>query len=224
MVMRAWSTSNASRVCYGDISNVSNDAWGIFLERRWRSSSERLFMNFFLYLKCFFTTGESPVTVILKSSKLNVHVDGVIQWRASIWARTRGQVLYFLLTNLVGNIFIPSVRQKNVSGEHKKRVPHLTITNHKSQNLRLWHTNTIEIWECSIVPYEFLSSTPQPNREFFSRTSFQSRCVSLMKIANDHVGTIHWNVRIALQFSYQFAIFISVCNFHISLQFSLFGV
>ena len=33
-----------------------------------------------------------------------------------------------------------------------------------------------------------------------------------MKIANVHVGTIHQNVRIALQFSYQFAIFISVCN------------
>jgi hypothetical protein len=59
-----------------------------------------------------------------------------------------------------------------------------------------------------------------------------------MKIANIHVGTIHQNMRIALQFSYQFAIFISVCfvsvcnshisvyssyvdicNFHMSLQF-----
>jgi hypothetical protein len=75
-----------------------------------------------------------------------------------------------------------------------------------------------------IVPYEFLSSTTQSNREILSRTSFQSRCVSHMKIANVHVGTIHRNVRIALQFSYQFAIFISVCNFHISLQFSRFGV
>jgi hypothetical protein len=45
-----------------------------------------------------------------------------------------------------------------------------------------------------------------------------------LKIANVHVGTIHQNVRIALQFSYWFAIFISVSNFHISLQFSLFGV
>ncbi len=48
-----------------------------------------------------------------------------------------------------------------------------------------------------------------------------------MKIANVHVGTLHQNVRIgnwALQFSYQNAIFISVCNFHISLQFSRFCV
>jgi hypothetical protein len=44
-----------------------------------------------------------------------------------------------------------------------------------------------------------------------------------MKIANVQVGTIHQNVIIALQFSYWFAIFISVYNFHISLQFSLFG-
>ncbi len=49
-------------------------------------------------------------------------------------------------------------------------------------------------------------------------------CMSHMKIANVHVGTIHRNVRIALQFSYQFAIFISVFNFCISLQFSRFGV
>ena len=63
-----------------------------------------------------------------------------------------------------------------------------------------------------------------PTEKFFSRTSFQSCCVSNIKISNVYVGTIHQNVRIALQFSYQFAIFISVCNFHISLQFSLFGV
>jgi hypothetical protein len=58
--------------------------------------------------------------------------------------------------------------------------------------------------------------------------------VSHMKIANVHVGTKYQHVRIALQFSYQFAIFISVfnshilvyssyvdvCNFHMSLQFS----
>ena len=65
-----------------------------------------------------------------------------------------------------------------------------------------------------IAPCEFLSSTMQSNREILSRTSFQFRCVSHMKIANVHVGTIHQNVRIALQFSYQFAIFISVCNSH----------
>jgi hypothetical protein len=55
-----------------------------------------------------------------------------------------------------------------------------------------------------------------------------------MIIPNVHTGTIHQNVRSTLQFSYQFAIFISVCNshvlvyssyvvvcnFHMSLQFS----
>ena len=73
-----------------------------------------------------------------------------------------------------------------------------------------------DLWKVlrEIVPYEFLSSTLQSNQEILSRTSFQYRCVSHMKIANVHVGTIHQNVRIALQFSYQFAIFISVCNSH----------
>jgi hypothetical protein len=84
MVMRDWSTLEASRVRHGDISNVSNEARGIFLERRRRSSSERLFRNFFLYLECFLATGEHPVKVILKSSNLNVHKDGVIQWGASV--------------------------------------------------------------------------------------------------------------------------------------------
>jgi hypothetical protein len=82
MVMRTSSSSDASRVHHGDISNVSNDTRGIFLDRRRRSSSES--RNFFLNLECFFTLGESPVTVILKSNNLNVHEDGVIQWGASI--------------------------------------------------------------------------------------------------------------------------------------------
>jgi len=73
MMMRDWSTSEASRLHHGDISNVSED-------------DERLFRNFYLYLECFFTKGESPVTVILKSSNLNVHEDGVIQWGASVRA------------------------------------------------------------------------------------------------------------------------------------------
>jgi hypothetical protein len=84
MVMRDWSTSEASKLRHGDISKVSNEAQGIYLERRRRSSSERLFRNFFLYLECFFTMGESPDTVILKSSNLNVHEDGVIQWGGSV--------------------------------------------------------------------------------------------------------------------------------------------
>ena len=75
-----------------------------------------------------------------------------------------------------------------------------------------------------ILPYEFFSSTPQSNREINFRNKFSIPLCPHMKIANVHVGTIDRNVRIALQFSYRFAIFISVCNFHISLQFSLFGV
>ena len=42
----------------------------------------------------------------------------------------------------------------------QKCVPHLTVTNHKSQNLQLRHTNTNEIWECStdslMAPQVFL--------------------------------------------------------------------
>jgi hypothetical protein len=72
---------------------------------------------------------------------------------------------------------------------------------------------------------EFLSSIPQLNGNILSISEqVFIPAVSHMKIANVHVGTIHQNVRIALQFSYQFAIFISVCNFHINLQFSRFGV
>jgi hypothetical protein len=72
---------------------------------------------------------------------------------------------------------------------------------------------------------EFSSSTLQLNRNILSVSEqVFIPTVSLMKIANVHVGTIDQNMRIALQFSYQFAIFISVCNFHISLHFSHFGV
>ncbi len=72
---------------------------------------------------------------------------------------------------------------------------------------------------------EFLSSTPQSNGNILSVSEqVFIPAVSHTKIANVHVGTIHQKVRIALQFSYQFAIFISVCNFHISLSFSHFGV
>ncbi len=84
MVMRDWSTLESSRVRQGDRSNDTKETWEIFLERRRCSSSERLFMNFFLYLECFFTAGESPVTVILKRSNLNVHEEGVITWGASV--------------------------------------------------------------------------------------------------------------------------------------------
>ena len=90
MVMRDWSMLEASRVRHGDISNVSNEARGIFLERRRRSSSERLFRNFFLYLECFLATGEPPVKVIRKSSNLNVHNDGVMQWGARAYEHALG--------------------------------------------------------------------------------------------------------------------------------------
>ncbi len=87
----------------------------------------------------------------------------------------------------------------------------------------------IKIWiveefarDCFVV---FLSFTPQSNQNILSiPEQFFIPAVSHMKIANVHIGNIHQNVRIALQFSYQFAIFISVCIFHISLQFSHFGV
>jgi hypothetical protein len=72
---------------------------------------------------------------------------------------------------------------------------------------------------------EFSLSTPQSNGNILSVSEqVFVPAVSHKKIANVHVGTIHQNMRIALQFSYQFAIFISVCNFHISLQLSHFGV
>jgi hypothetical protein len=65
-----------------------------------------------------------------------------------------------------------------------------------------------------LFPWVFWHPRSNPTEKFISGTSFQSCCVSHMKIANVHVGTIHQNVRIALQFSYWFAIFISVCNSH----------
>ena len=78
---------------------------------------------------------------------------------------------------------------------------------------------SIKIWivegfarDCSL--WVFCHPRRNPTEKFISGTSFQSRCVSHMKIANVHIGTIHQNMRIALQFSYWFAIFISVCNPH----------
>ncbi len=71
---------------------------------------------------------------------------------------------------------------------------------------------------------EFSSSTPQSNGNILSvLEQVFIPAVSHMKIANVHVGTIYQNMRIAffnshfsLQFSYQFAIFISVCKSHVS--------
>jgi hypothetical protein len=71
--------SEASRLRHGDAVNVSNEAQGIFLEQRRRSSLERLFRNSFLCLECF-TMGESPVAVTLTSSNLNANEDGVIRF------------------------------------------------------------------------------------------------------------------------------------------------
>jgi hypothetical protein len=88
---------------------------------------------------------------------------------------------------------------------------------------------------------EILSSTPQLNGNILSVSEqVFIPAVSHMKIANVYIGTIYQNMRIALQFSYQFAIFnqfamfisicnshdsvnssnVDVCNFHMSLQFS----
>jgi len=78
MVMRDWSTAESSRVRHGDCSNDSKEARGIFLERRRRSSSERLLKNVFLYLECFFFVGEAPAAATLKRSNLNVHKEGDI--------------------------------------------------------------------------------------------------------------------------------------------------
>ncbi len=64
---------------HGDAANVSNEARGIFLERRRHSSLERLFRNSCLYLECFIT-GKSPVAVTVTSSDLNVNEDGVIRF------------------------------------------------------------------------------------------------------------------------------------------------
>jgi hypothetical protein len=56
---------------------------------------------------------------------------------------------------------------------------------------------------------EFLSSTPQSNQNILSvPEQVFILAVSHMKIANIYVVTIYQNARIALQFSYQFAIFI----------------
>ena len=68
--------------------------------------------------------------------------------------------------------------------------------------------------------------TPRHDPFFWQQVFIPAKCVfipalSNMKIANVHVGTIHRNVRIANRAN---AIFISVCNSHISLQFSPFEV
>ncbi len=62
--------------------------------------------------------------------------------------------------------------------------------------------------------------------DFVINTTIKPKCfipeqvfipaVSHMNFANINLGTIHQSMRIALQFSYQFAIFISVCNSHVS--------
>ena len=85
---------------------------------------------------------------------------------------------------------------------------------------------TYESWKVlqEIVLLSFCHPHRNPTETFCSRTSYHSSVVSHMKIANVHIGNLHRNVRIALQFLHQFAILISVCNSHVSLQFSRFGV
>ena len=70
----------------------------------------------------------------------------------------------------------------------KKRVPHLTVTNHKSQNLWLRHTNTNEIWECSSVYLLFSEHTNvfRYNRLTQLRRAPNSR-VNLLKRTTDRL-------------------------------------
>ncbi len=112
--------------------------------------------------------------------------------------------------------------QKNLAGGHGLREQRNHCLKYESDYLLTGIG--IKIWIVEGFARDFYHPRCNPTEKFFSRISFQSRCVSHLKIANLHEGSIHWNVRIALQFSYQFAIFMPVCNFHISLQFSRFGV
>ncbi len=100
-----------------------------------------------------------------------------------------------------------------------------------------------ETWKVlqKIVPHEFLSSTPQPNQEILIQIKFSiPLCLSFKNCKHPYrnhtskrencfaIFILVCNFHISLQFSYQFAIltfcgfaiFIWVCNFHISLQFS----
>jgi hypothetical protein len=106
-----------------------------------------------------------------------------------------------------------------------------------------------ESWKVlqEIVPYEFLSSTPQSNREILFRNKFSiPLCLSnenCKRPRRNHtpkrkncfaIFILACNFHISMQFSNQFAIltfwcmiptwtfaiFIWVCNFHMSLQFS----
>ena len=106
-----------------------------------------------------------------------------------------------------------------------------------------------ESWKVlrEIVPYEFLSSTPQSNREILFRDKLSiPLCLSYENFKHPHrnhtskcencfaIFILVCNFHVSLQVSYQFAIltfwcmvptwmfaiFIWVCNFHISLQFS----
>ncbi len=55
------------------------------LKHTWRWITAHV-LDFTDNLECCFTTRESPVTVILKSSNLNVHEDGIIQCGMNLWA------------------------------------------------------------------------------------------------------------------------------------------
>jgi hypothetical protein len=80
---------------------------------------------------------------------------------------------------------------------------------------------TYESWKVlqEIVPYEFLSSTPQPNREILFQNKFSiPLCLSYENCKCPRRN--HTSKR-----ENCFAIFKSVCNFHICLQFSyLFAI
>ncbi len=77
-----------------------------------------------------------------------------------------------------------------------------------------------ESWKVlqEIVPYEFLSSTTQSNQKIL----FQNKFSILLCLSYENCKRPRRNHR--PKYENCFAIFISVCNFHISLRFSPFGV
>jgi hypothetical protein len=87
----------------------------------------------------------------------------------------------------------------------------------------MYHKHKIDFGIALLFRYVFVIHTTIEPKHSDPEQVFIPAVVSHMNIANVHVGIIDQNLRIALQFSYEFAIFISVCNFHISLQFSRFG-
>jgi len=131
------------------------------------------------------------------------------------WIRNSSKKIHKSESNTV-NITWNNDSQKYQGERRNHRLKYESGCLLKGISIKIWF---VEGFARDCLLWVFVIHT-QSNQEILSRTSFQSCCVSHMKITNVHVGTIHRNVRISLQFPYQFAIFISVWKFHISLQFS----